>query len=187
HLNKLESLLSIARKLGFTAPIEGAVHIHFDATVLMSAPVLAKLMRVLWIFGDSLKQLLESNPHCTRLGQWSQDLYDHIQRPEWAELSWEEARQSLAEFTLNKYCDFNIKNIIHPSADKQTFELRILPVLMHGERIIEIAALFEAILRWAIHSEKDQELPANLQEFLPELKLSPQLHDIWMHRYLTTK
>ncbi|MDQ6961269.1 MAG: amidoligase family protein, partial [Mariprofundaceae bacterium] len=46
HLNKLESLLSIARKLGFTAPIEGAVHIHFDATVLMSAPVLAKLMRV---------------------------------------------------------------------------------------------------------------------------------------------
>ena len=32
HQEHLESLLSLARSLGFTAPVEGATHIHFDAT-----------------------------------------------------------------------------------------------------------------------------------------------------------
>jgi len=123
HYEQVDSLLGIARRLGFTPAAEGAIHIHFDATKLMNAPVLANLMRVLWRFGDELKILMKSNPRCRRLGRWSQELYDHIQQPEWSNLSWEEAKQSLVDFEITKHCDFNIKNIIQLEAEKQTFEL----------------------------------------------------------------
>ena len=153
HLERLESLLSIARTLGFTAPSEGATHIHFDATPLQSAPVLAKLMHLLWVFGAELRQLVKTNPQCRRLGKWPQEFYELTQTTQWRGLPWEEARQRLAQFEVTKYCDFNLKNLIHPTPTKHTFEVRILPVLLDGRSIIEAAKLFEKLLRWAINPQ----------------------------------
>jgi hypothetical protein len=150
HLERLESLLAIARSLGFTVPSEGATHIHFDAAPLQSVPVLVNIMRLLWVFGANLRQLVGTNPRCRRLGIWPQELYDFVQRPEFIALSWEEARECLAQIELSKYCDFNIKNLIHPTPAKHTFEVRIFPVWLYGQPIIEAAGLFEAILRWAM-------------------------------------
>lgn len=166
HLERLESLLSITRALGFTAPSEGATHIHFDATPLQSAPVLAKLMRLLWMFGTELRQLVRTNPRCRRLGRWPPELYELTQTAHWNSLPWEDARQRLAQFEITKYCDFNLKNLIHPTPTKHTFEVRILPVLLDGQSIIEAAGLFEQLLRWAIDPQTNLDtIPLHLCGF----------------------
>jgi len=182
HHASVDVLLGIARRLGFTPAAEGAIHIHFDASALMNASVLATLMRVFWRFGDELKSLVKSNPRCRRLGRWPQALYDQTQQPEWSDLDWEEAKQSLAAFEITKHCDFNIKNIIQASADKQTFELRILPVWMETTTILEAAKLFEGILEWAIHADKGQQPPSTLHGLIDELRLSSSVAERWKQR-----
>ncbi len=182
HLARLESLLSIARSLGFTAPIEGATHIHFDAELLQSASILANLMRVLWTYGAELRQLVQANPHCRRLGKWDRQLYERVQDSEWSKKNWEEAKQSLAELGVTKYCDFNLKNIIHPTPDKHTFEVRIFPVWLDGLAIIEAAALFEGLLRWAINSPANSIVPSDIVILLNELPISKELCETWQKR-----
>lgn len=183
HLERLESLLTIARSLGFTVPREGATHIHFDATPLQSVSVLANLMRLLWVFGAELRQLVKTNPHCRRLGSWRKELYELVQSSEWSSKSWEEARLCLAEFEVTKYCDFNLKNLIHPTAAKHTFEVRIFPVWLEGQSIIEAAGLFEGLLRWAINSKENTNIvPPDIKTLLNELPLSAQLRQIWQRR-----
>jgi len=156
HLERLESLLAIARSLGFTVPSEGATHIHFDATSLQSVPILVNLMRLLWIWGPKLRQRFKTNSRCRRLGRWPSEVYEFVQRPDFITLPWEEAREHLAKFELTKYCDFNIKNLIHPTPTKHTFEVRIFPVWLHGYAIMEAARLFEAILRWAMDFKENK-------------------------------
>lgn len=182
HYETLDVLLGIAHQLGFKPAAEGAIHIHFDATALMHASVLANLMRVLWQFGDELKTLVKSNPRCRRLGRWPQALYDHIQQPEWSDLDWQQATQSLAPFEVSKHCDFNIKNIIDGNVEKQTFELRILPVCLDATTTLETAKLFEAMLQWAIHADKGQQPPATLHAFMGELTLSAKIIEDWQQR-----
>ncbi|MDQ7089860.1 MAG: amidoligase family protein [Methylococcales bacterium] len=187
HLDYLESLLSIARTLGFTAPIEGATHLHFDATPLQSTSTLANLMRLLWAFNDDLNRLVETNPRCRRLGKWPQELYDWVQTPEFSESTWEQGMQSLAQFEVTKYCNFNLKNMIEFTADKYTFEVRIFPVWREGQRIIEAAGLFEGILYWAINSPKNAILPCNMKTLLNELPISTELCNLWQQRRYSLK
>lgn len=182
HLARLESLLGIARALKFTAPIEGATHIHFDATALQSARVLANLMRLLWVHGAALRQLVQTNPHCRRLGKWDDAIYALVNNPEWSENSWEEARQSLEELEPTKYCDFNLKNIIYQVAEKHTFEVRIFPVWLDGETILEAAGLFEGILLWSVNSQANAIIPENINSLLKALPISAELGEIWQSR-----
>lgn len=58
HQERLESLLAKARFLKFTIPAESATHLHFDATPLCSARVIANLVNILWIHGENLKRLV---------------------------------------------------------------------------------------------------------------------------------
>lgn len=183
HLEQLESLLSIARTLNFTAPMEGAIHIHFDAMPLQSTSTLANLMRLLWAFDADLSRLVETNPHCRRLGQWSQALYDWVQTPTFSDYSWEEGIHSLAQFEVTKYCNFNFKNMIELNADKYTFEVRIFPVWLDGQRIVEAAGLFEGILYWSINSPKNAVLPLNMQALFNELPLATELCNSWQKRW----
>ncbi|MEI9888890.1 MAG: amidoligase family protein [Rhizomicrobium sp.] len=62
HERVLGGLLAEARAAGFGTPLEGATHIHFDATPLLSAPVVANLVEVFSRFGDELKTLVGANP-----------------------------------------------------------------------------------------------------------------------------
>jgi len=184
HLERVESLLTIARSLGFTAPREGATHIHFDAAPLQSVSVLANLMRLLWVFGSELRQLVKTNPRCRRLGSWPEKFYELVQSSELSTKPWEDARQCLAEFELTKYCDFNLKNLIHQTAAKHTVEVRIFPVWLDGQSIIEAAGLFEGLLRWAINSKENTNIaiPPNLHTLLNELPMSTELRQIWQRR-----
>ena len=171
HFERLDTLLKIAKNLGFTAPHEGATHIHFDASSLHLVPYLVNLTHLLWTFGDDLKKLFNTNPHCCRLGRWSKEMYEFIQYPDFLNLSWEKATKRLTQFKPTKYCDFNIKNLIEANRNKHTFEVRIFPVWLDAQRIINATELFVAIMNWAMVSYK-RELPNQFDRLLDELSVS---------------
>ncbi len=149
HAAVLEALLQPARELGFTIPAEGAIHLHFDGAPLCKASTVANLVRFLGRHGEAIKELAGTNPRCRRLGAWPAELFDVVASDEFARLGWEEARERLRPLDLTKYCDFNLFNLVHAPPGKLTFEVRILPVWMEGERIVEAASFFAAILAWA--------------------------------------
>ncbi|MEM6404878.1 MAG: amidoligase family protein [Cyanobacteria bacterium P01_D01_bin.116] len=188
HLEKIEVLLKTARLLNFTVPIEGATHIHFDAKPLCSANVFANLVNIFHTHGKNLKRLVATNPKCTRLGSWDMNLLQLVNESGFRELPWEEAKTRLIKLELTKYCDFNLKNLIHPIPDKLTFEARIFPVWLDSQPIIEAAALCEAILRYAMSEFKIlPTAPLNwelelVQKFLKTLPMSQDIRNIWLSR-----
>jgi hypothetical protein len=171
HLDRLESLLGLARSLGFGIPAEGAIHLHFDATPLCSASAVANLVTLLGLHGETLKQHMGTNPRCRRLGAWPQALFELIASPTFIHLAWADAQEQLAQLQLTKYCDFNLRNLVHSVPNKHTFEVRILPVWLHGEKIVEAASLFAAILQWACEEGRQRKpVPADfaaLRKILP--------------------
>ena len=150
HKQKLELLLNLARQLQFTAPVEGATHIHFDATALQSAHAMANLINLYSTYSEILKVVMNTNPHCRRLGTWPESLLELVNSPGFRNLSWEEAREQLKTLKLTKYCDLNIGNCIYAIVDKNTIELRILPVWLDSEPILAVAELFIALFKVAL-------------------------------------
>ncbi len=191
HSEKLEVLLKTARLLNFTVPVEGATHIHFDGLPLCSTNVFANLVNVFHAHGENLKRLVATNSKCRRLGSWDIALLNLVNESGFRELPWEEAKARLIKLELTKYCDFNLKNLIHPVPDKLTFEARIFPVWLDSQPIIEAAAFCEGILRYAMG--KSQILPTaplkwNLQwvkEFLKSLPMSEDVCNAWLYKAAT--
>ncbi len=188
HRQRLDLLLATARSLGFTVPVEGATHIHFDGLPLCSAAVFANLVNLLWTHGENLQQLVGTNPMCRRLGRWDEALLATIDLPHFPTLDWAEAQALLRSLNLTKYCDFNLKNLIYSTPNKLTFEARIFPTWMDSEPIIAAAALIEAILRQAISTSTiapaaplTWEL-ASVQEFLQSLPLGEDFRQIWLEQ-----
>lgn len=153
HLKTLQSLLDVASCLGFTAPIEGAIHLHFDAKPLYSAGVFANLVNLLWTHGRNLRELVGTNKNCRRLADWSEELVKTVNTPDFRLLPWPEAKACLAKISLTKYCDFNVKNIVYQTPNKETFEVRIFPVWLESKPIIQAAKLMEAILNYVITTD----------------------------------
>ena len=183
HATRLAELLSPARRLEFTIPNEAALHIHFDATDLCNAKVFANSVHLFGTYGDALKQLVATNPNCRRLGSWPQVLHQLVSHPEFAELTWEEIREELEEIKLTKFVDFNLANMVHARADKHTFEVRILPVSLEVEPIMQAAALFEAMLLYAVNQPlmKPDELPGSLSELIEKLSLDDAVKRHWLN------
>ncbi|MBX3431285.1 MAG: amidoligase family protein [Hyphomonadaceae bacterium] len=146
HAKVLEELLTDARALGFAAPIEGATHLHFDATALQSASTIATLVDVLWRHGDALKAMFGANPNCVRLGSWPEALPQLTKSQQFRALRWRDAQAALRKVGLSKFCDYNLLNVALGTQTKHTFEVRILPTHLTAAPIIEAAALFEALL-----------------------------------------
>ncbi len=188
HLEKLEVLLKTARLLNFTVPVEGATHIHFDGLPLCSANVFANLVNLFHAHGENLKRLVGTNAKCRRLGNYDIALLKLVNESGFRELPWKEAKTRLIKLELTKYCDFNLKNLIHPIPDKLTFEARIFPVWLDSQPIIEAAALCEAILRYAM--SEYQILPAapleweleSVKEFLKSLPMSEDVGNVWLSK-----
>lgn len=166
HLRVLQALLEDARALGFTAPLESAVHLHFDAEALCQARIVARLIAVLHAHRDALREAVKTNPHCVRLGPIPDDVRALAASASFQALPWPEARAALAALKPSKYVDFNLANLAQGRADKHTFEVRILPGSLSAEAIIDAAALFERILRWAIAPGAAGASPPDLDAFL---------------------
>jgi hypothetical protein len=173
-------LLGEARAAGFSLPLEGATHIHFDATPLMSAGAIVNLVAVLSVHGDALKRLVGTNPNCIRLGKWPDRLSALVATPGFVALDWPAARKALATVGLRKYCDFNLLNLATADSAKHTFEVRVLPAVLDSRPIIEAAELFAGLLRWCIEPPgKIHRIPANLKELIAALPIAPQAQARW--------
>lgn len=149
HLHRLDTLLAPARALGFLAPREGAVHLHFDAAPLCDARILQRLLRVLEEHRAALRAVCGANPRCRRLGPDTAEVLETAFAEGFAGLSWPDAVRALKRAEPTKYCDFNIRNLVNAPPGKHTLEIRILGPGLDAALIVERAALFEALLRLA--------------------------------------
>jgi hypothetical protein len=175
HLERLETLLDLARSLDFSVPVEGAIHLHFDAAPLCSASTVANLVRFFSAHGDTLKKRFDTNPRCHRLGKWPPELLGLVNSPEFGSLEWDAARLQLSQIKLTKYCDFNLRNMVTGDPRKHTFEVRILPVWLDGQKIIEAASIFAAILHWARNGKGQlNPVPADLDEVVGKMLSNKQ-------------
>lgn len=165
---EVERLVQPARALGFTVPREAAVHLHFEAATLEDAPTVARLVELLWTWGDALKAWARTNPRCVRLGPNPEALLHAVRAPDFADLSWPQARARLAALGLSKYVDYNLKNLAHPRPDKPTFEVRTLPGAITAPPIARSALAFVALLRHA-QTRPVAPRPTAGPEELPEL------------------
>ena len=176
-------LLNKARTAGFSVPLEGATHIHFDAGPLLSASAIANLVRVLSVHGDALKRLVGTNPNCIRLGKWPDALHTLVASPGFAALDWPTAQQALATVGLQKYCDFNLLNIATQNAAKHTFEVHVLPASLEPQPILDAAELFNSILCWCIERPGEaRRLPEDLAGLLVAIPLTPRARARWVPR-----
>lgn len=177
----LNDLLGEASAMGFALPAEGATHIHFDSTRLLSAPVLANLVNALWLHGDVLKALVKTNPRCIRLGKWPEALLTLVNSAHFDALPWPKAREALQPLGLTKYVDFNLLNIATANRLKPTFEVRILPATLDAGEIMNWAALFTAILQWSSETGARRAIPESLARWLAELPMNDEARVGWLN------
>lgn len=150
HEVHLESLLKPARDLGFFAPAEGAVHLHFDAAPLCSARTVARIIRLHAAYGPALRSLVRTNPRCRRLGPPQESVLALARDPAFASLSWPAAREVLKKAEPSKFLDLNLRNLALGTHHKHTVEVRILPVSLSSGPILAAMRLFEAFFRDAL-------------------------------------
>lgn len=182
HGARLEALLAPARALGFTAPAEGATHLHFDAAPFQDARALWGLVNAGVAWGPALRALVRTNPRCRRLGPWPAELHRRVNRPDWVGLGWEQAQAELRALRLSKYCDLNLRNLVDHTPHKHTIEVRTLPVFLHVEPLLHAAALFEGVLRRALTDPPRPRAPLPPEDagrVLAELELPASTRDHW--------
>ena len=152
-IRDLEKIIEPAQKLGFTIPVESATHIHFCARPLHHPRVLRNLIFLLHTYRWVLRDILQTNERCIRLGSWPEELFDVVGQQDFVHLSWKQAKIRLIQLPLTKFCDFNIKNLIHEFSSKNTFELRILPGLMEAKPVMNAIHLFSHIFAYVQHHD----------------------------------
>ena len=143
HLQQLEQLLAPARELGFTVPVEAAVHLHVDAEPFRDIAAFANVVRLFALWRPALWALLGTNPRCTRLAPVPQALLALVQGPldDWAGLA-----TTARACGLTKYADVNLTKVVATNPDRHTLEVRILPGSIHGSEVVAKAALVERLL-----------------------------------------
>jgi len=137
-----------AVRLGFMPAAESAMHIHLDATGLQSASAMHRLVQLFSSERQALHTLAQPNSRCRRLGPWPKALVDAVSAPDFIDQDWPEARRRLKATGTEKYCDFNIVNILDGRPEKRTFEFRILPVHMDVSFAQAWIGLLRRMLAW---------------------------------------
>lgn len=179
HRRRIDEMLAIATGLGFVAPTEGATHVHLDAEPLREARTFRRFVQLLAPLLPQLRTLLGANPHCVRLGAWPDELLEQVAAPDWDALDWTEAGRRLEGVRLTKYCDVNIRNVVLGSPDKDTVELRILPVHLDAEPIVRAAGLAEGFIGWAA-SDLEADATDDLGAALERLPLETEDRAYWL-------
>lgn len=140
----LDALLAPARALGFTVPVEAAVHLHLDAAPWRET---AAFVRLVELVNDCLPDWIErerSNPANRRRGPWPPELMALVRQPGFVALPWPLARARLRELAPSKYHDVNLRNLVFDVPGKPTLELRFLPGSIEAGPVV---AAFERL--WA--------------------------------------
>lgn len=141
----LERVLGPARELGFTVPVEAAVHLHFDAAPFRTPRALANLVVLFAAWRGPLHEVLGTNRACRRLGPPHDGLVHRVDALRRLD-DWSEVGALLTGVELSKFCDVNLRGLLRLPASKDTVEVRILPGSLHTEKIVRAAALVEGLL-----------------------------------------
>lgn len=180
HAAVLAALLGDARDLGFTVPVEGATHVHFDGEALCSAPAVAGLVEVWTLHGAALKRLVGVNPRCVRLGDWPSGLAELTGSEAFQAMDRDKAKAALGGVGLSKYCDLNLVNLLTGRADKHTVEVRVLPALLEVGPLMAAAALFEGVLGWCRDREPGEAAPHTLVDLLIQSPVDEAARVHWL-------
>jgi hypothetical protein len=143
HREALAELLGPARELGFTIPVEAAVHLHFDGGPFRDPAALANVIRLFAHWREPLRQMLATNPACRRLAPLPDPLVEAVRdTPTMAEI------QAAAQIgNLTKFYDVNLTQLMTDSPPvRDTVEIRILPGMIDEGQIVDRAALVELLL-----------------------------------------
>jgi hypothetical protein len=167
HEAALDRLLRPARELGFTVPVEAAVHLHVDGAPYRSVAAFSNLVRLFGHWREALRVALGTNPACTRLQPLPAALVDLVDLVENQDAVGSDADvgsnaganthaddaqrwtrlQAAAKATgLTKYFDVNLTALLTDQPPRDTVEVRILPGSLRADDIVRRAALVEALL-----------------------------------------
>ncbi|WP_428152225.1 amidoligase family protein [Brevundimonas sp.] len=182
HEAVLEGLLADARGLGFSVPVEGATHVHFDGEALCSARAIAGLVQVWTHHGEALKRLVAVNRACVRLGDWPAGLAELTAGQAFAAMDWAEAKTALGGVGLSKYCDLNLMNLLTGRAEKHTVEVRVLPASLDVARLMAAAGLFEGVLGWCRDREPGETTPGTMLELLMRSPMDDVARGLWLEQ-----
>lgn len=173
-----------------TSDAHANLNLHYDADVLRDALVVRSLVRFWEAWGETLKLLVAVNPRCRRLRRWPEALRATVEAPDFTTLDWPTARGRLAKLGLTKYCDLNLRNLVHDVPDKPTLEVRVLPGAIHAEPIVRAAQLFAAAHR-RVRAQPLHRLGAwpagrqSAERLLWSLPLEPSDRLYWLSRAAT--
>ncbi|GAB4086316.1 hypothetical protein GCM10028784_29460 [Myceligenerans cantabricum] len=144
HGAALDELLTPARDLGFTVPVEAAVHLHVDGAPFRRTSAFANLVRLFALWRDPLWAALKTNHFCKRLAPLPADLLELVDsdpsRP------WEDLAGQARALKLTKYSDINLTQLVALRPVRDTVEVRILPGDDDAAAIVDRAALVERLL-----------------------------------------
>jgi hypothetical protein len=142
HQEKLRQLLDVAAGLGFGVPIEAATHIHVDATPFRTATGFANLVRLFGGWRSPLRELLGTNPHCTRL----QALPARLVALTRGNPTLDQLRETARETGLSKFFDVNLTSLLVDAPRRDTVEIRILPGTIDPAHVMARAVVVERLL-----------------------------------------
>jgi hypothetical protein len=166
HAEALEELLTTARSLGFTVPLEAAVHLHFDGAPFREPRAFANVVRLFGHWREPLRTLLATNPRCRRLAALPDELIDAAD----ADASWDELRAAATRGGLTKFFDVNLTQVLRESPTRDTLEVRILPGTLSADEVTERAELVENLLDRCCESTPFPSPPATFEAAVLELR-----------------
>lgn len=146
----LGMVLGASKELGFVVPVESATHVHFDGKLLQDAKVIRNLVCIFTRFGPVLREVLQTNPACTRLGGWPEAFVALALSKAFLALPWADAARAILEAGVVKWCDFNVLNLVDPFATKRTFEVRILGTTFDVDELVARSMLLARLLGRAV-------------------------------------
>ncbi|MFI5936459.1 amidoligase family protein [Actinoplanes sp. NPDC051494] len=142
HDQALEELLAPARDLGFTVPVEAAVHLHLDGAPFRDPATLANVIRLFAHWRHPLRAVLRTNPACVRLAPLPDLLVQAVEGTP----TWDDLAKAVTDSELTKFFDINLTQLFNDTPIRDTIEIRILPGAIQAADIINQAALLELLL-----------------------------------------
>ncbi|MDY1003885.1 amidoligase family protein [Curtobacterium sp. CFBP9011] len=149
HHATLDLLLGHARALGFTVPVEAAVHLHFDGRPFRAVGPFTNLVRLFALWRAELWAALGTNPAATKIRPLPPELLGLTE----AGHAWPALQDAARSTGLSKFFDLNLTALLTDEPARDTVEVRILPGSADADEIVERARLVEQLLDRCLEAE----------------------------------
>lgn len=141
----LKRVMKLAASLGFTVPVEAAVHAHFDAGPFRSTASLRALVLGWTKQRAAMLRKLEPNPRCRKLGPFPPDVV-RVAEAATDSLPFETLAAGLLLGGLHRAVDLNLLGLVERYPKQKTIEVRCLPGSLDAAATLERIAHAESFL-----------------------------------------